>query len=163
VGYAFMGRAHSQAWRTVGHAFDLPYDVDMVAICGRNEENVKKAAAELGWRTYESDWRRLVERDDVAIVDVSSPGNNHKDVAIAALEAGKHVLCEKPLASSLEDAKEMARAAKKAEVNGVKAMVGFNYRRVPAAAFARHLVHDGRLGAFRHVRAVYLQDWITDP
>jgi predicted dehydrogenase len=163
VGYAFMGQAHSQAWRTVNAAFDLPYAVDMAAIAGRSEDKVRAAADKFGWRSYETDWRALVERDDIGLVDVCSPGGNHAEVAIAALQAGKHVLCEKPLANTVEEAREMVKAAEAAAANGVRSMVGFNYRRVPAAAFARQLVLDGKLGAIRHVRAVYLQDWITDP
>jgi predicted dehydrogenase len=163
VGYAFMGQAHSQAWRTVNAAFDLPYAVDMAAIAGRSEDKVRAAADKFGWRSYETDWRALVERDDIGLVDVCSPGGNHAEVAIAALRAGKHVLCEKPLANTVEEAREMVKAAEAAAANGVRSMVGFNYRRVPAAAFARQLVLDGKLGAIRHVRAVYLQDWITDP
>jgi predicted dehydrogenase len=163
VGYAFMGKAHSQAWRTVNAAFDLPYRMEMSAIAGRNEENVKAAAAQFGWNSYETDWRRLVDREDIGLVDVCSPGGNHAEVAIAALEAGKHVLCEKPLANTVDEARAMVTAAEAAAGNGVKSMVAFNYRRVPAAAFARQLVAEGKLGAIRHVRAVYLQDWITDP
>ncbi len=163
VGYAFMGQAHSQAWRTVNAAFDLPYTVDMAAIAGRSEDKVKAAAEKFGWRSYETDWRALIERDDIGLVDVCSPGGNHAEVAIAALAAGKHVLCEKPLANTVEEAREMVKAAEAAAQNGVRSMVGFNYRRVPAAAFARQLVLDGKLGKIRHVRAVYLQDWITDP
>ncbi|HEY8456550.1 MAG TPA: Gfo/Idh/MocA family oxidoreductase [Actinopolymorphaceae bacterium] len=163
VGYAFMGQAHSQAWRTVNAAFDLPYAVEMTAICGRNKDNVAAAAAKFGWKSYETDWRALVNRDDVGLIDICSPGGNHAEVAIAALEAGKHVLCEKPLANTVEEAREMVKAAEAAASKGVKAMVAFNYRRVPAAAFARKLVQDGKLGTIRHVRAVYLQDWIVDP
>ncbi|MGW5363809.1 Gfo/Idh/MocA family protein [Actinopolymorpha pittospori] len=163
VGYAFMGQAHSQAWRTVNAAFDLPYAIDMAAIAGRSEDKVRAAADKFGWRSYETDWRALVERDDIGLVDVCSPGGNHAEVAIAALQAGKHVLCEKPLANTVEEAREMVKAAEAAAAGGVRSMVGFNYRRVPAAAFARQLVLDGKLGAIRHVRAVYLQDWITDP
>lgn len=163
VGYAFMGQAHSQAWRTVNAAFDLPYQVQMTAICGRSEDKVAAAAKKFGWSSYETDWRRLVERDDIGLVDICSPGGNHAEVAIAALSAGKHVLCEKPLANTVDEARQMVEAANAAAAKGVKSMVGFNYRRVPAAAFARKLVQDGKLGAIRHVRAVYLQDWITDP
>ncbi|GAB3403001.1 Gfo/Idh/MocA family protein [Flindersiella endophytica] len=163
VGYAFMGQAHSQAWRTVNSAFDLPYSIDMAAIAGRSEDKVSAAADKFGWRSYETDWKRLVDRDDIGLVDVCSPGGNHAEVAIAALSAGKHVLCEKPLANTVEEARQMVAAAEAAAGQGVKSMVGFNYRRVPAAAFARKLVQDGRLGAIRHIRAVYLQDWITDP
>jgi predicted dehydrogenase len=163
VGYAFMGQAHSQAWRTVNSAFDLPYAVDMAAIVGRSEDKVSAAADKFGWRSYETDWKRLIDRNDIGLVDVCSPGGNHAEVAIAALNAGKHVLCEKPLANTVEEARQMVAAAETAAGNGVQSMVGFNYRRVPAAAFARKLVQDGRLGAIRHIRAVYLQDWITDP
>jgi predicted dehydrogenase len=163
VGYAFMGGSHSQAWRTVNNFFDIGLEATMAAICGRNEANVSAAATKFGWATYETDWRALVARDDIGLVDVASPGNNHAEVAIAALEAGKHVLCEKPLANSVDEARAMVAAAESAAGKGVRSMVGFNYRRVPAAAYARQLVAQGRLGDIRHVRAVYLQDWILDP
>ncbi len=163
VGYAFMGGSHSQAWRTVNNFFDLPVQVEMAALCGRTESAVTDAAGKLGWQSIETDWRRLVARDDIGLVDVASPGNNHAEVAIAALQAGKHVLCEKPLANSVDEAREMVAAAEAAKANGVRSMVGFNYRRVPAAAFARQLISEGKLGDIRHVRAVYLQDWIVDP
>ncbi|HET9141481.1 Gfo/Idh/MocA family oxidoreductase [Actinophytocola sp.] len=163
AGYAFMGRAHSQAWRTVGRFFELPMEVDMAAVCGRDPGAVAAAADTLGWRTHETDWRRLIERDDIHLVDVCTPGDSHAEIAIAALAAGKHVLCEKPLANSVEEATAMVEAASRAERDGVRAMVGFNYRRVPAATLARRLVAEGRLGQIRHVRAVYLQDWIVDP
>jgi predicted dehydrogenase len=163
VGYAFMGRAHSQAWRNVGSFFELPVRVDMAAVCGRDEAGVAQAAVKLGWRTHETDWRRLIERDDIHLIDVCTPGNSHCEIAIAALEAGKHVLCEKPLANTVEEAQAMVAAAQRAASKGVRAMVGFNYRRVPAASLARKMVADGELGQIRHVRAVYLQDWIVDP
>ena len=163
VGYAFMGGSHSQAWRTVNNFFDLPVQVEMAALCGRTESAVTDAAGKLGWQSIETDWRKLVARDDIGLVDVASPGNNHAEVAIAALQAGKHVLCEKPLANSVDEAREMVAAAEAAKANGVRSMVGFNYRRVPAAAFARQLISEGKLGDIRHVRAVYLQDWIVDP
>lgn len=160
VGYAFMGAAHSQAWRTVGRFFELPYEIEMTALCGRSEPQVLLAAARLGWSCVETDWRVLIERDDIDVVDICTPGDSHAEIAIAALEAGKHVLCEKPLANSVAEAEAMAEAAQKA--SGL-AMVGFNYRRVPALALARQLIEQGRLGEFRHVRAQYLQDWLTDP
>jgi predicted dehydrogenase len=163
VGYAFMGAAHSQAWRTAGRFFDLPYAVDMTVLGGRNADAARAAAARLGWNGIETDWRRLVEREDVDLVDVCTPGDTHAEIAIAALEAGKHVLCEKPLANTVDEAEEMARAAQAASARGVRSMVGFNYRRVPALALARRLVASGRLGTLRHVRAQYLQDWIVDP
>src|ERR687886_1615986 len=134
VGYAFMGAAHSQAWRTAGHAFDLPYAVDMAALGGRTLDAARAAADRLGWSSVETDWRALVARDDVDLVDVCTPGDTHAEIAIAALEAGKHVLCEKPLANTVEEAEEMTRAAEAAATRGVRSMVGFNYRRGPGPA-----------------------------
>lgn len=163
AGYAFMGRAHSQAWRTVGNFFDIPMRVDMAAICGRDAENVAAAAAKLGWRTAETDWRALIDRDDIHVVDVCTPGASHCEIAVAALDAGKHVLCEKPLANNIDEAVAMVQAAERAARNGIRAMVGFNYRRLPATTLANRLVREGRLGTIRHIRAVYLQDWIVDP
>jgi predicted dehydrogenase len=163
VGYAFMGRAHSQAWRTVNSFFELPMKVDMAAVCGRDAAGVAEAATTLGWRTHTTDWRELIERDDIQLIDVCTPGSSHAEIAIAALDAGKHVLCEKPLANTVDEARAMVEAADRAAERGVRAMVGFNYRRVPAATLARQLIAAGRLGTLRHVRAVYLQDWIVDP
>jgi predicted dehydrogenase len=163
VGYAFMGRAHSQAWRTVGHFFDLPFTPRMAAICGRDATAVAAAADRLGWPATETDWKRLIERDDVDLVDVCTPGSSHAEISIAALEAGKHVLCEKPLANTVEEARAMAAAAGRAAAGGVRAMVGFNFRRVPAVALARELVTAGRLGDIRHVRAAYLGNHLLDP
>src|ERR687885_1154503 len=163
IGYAFMGAAHSQAWRTAGRFFDLPYRVDMAALGGRSADAARAGADRLGWSAVETDWRALVARDDVDLVDVCTPGDTHAEIAIAALEAGKHVLCEKPLANTVEEAEEMTRAAEAAASRGVRSMVGFNYRRVPALALAQRLVASGRLGELRHVRAQYLQDWIADP
>jgi predicted dehydrogenase len=163
VGYAFMGRAHSQAWRSVGRFFDLPFTPRMAAICGRDRSRVAAAADRLGWAATETDWKRLVSRDDVDLVDVCTPGSSHAEISIAALEAGKHVLCEKPLANTVEEARAMAAAAERAAAGGVRAMVGFNFRRVPAVALARELVAAGRLGALRHVRAAYLGSHLLDP
>ena len=163
VGYAFMGAAHSQAWRTAGRFFDLPLAPAMTALCGRDQTAVNAAAAKMGWASAETEWKQLLTRDDVHLVDICTPGDTHAEIAIAALEAGKHVLCEKPLANSVEEAAAMVVAAEAAEARGVRSMVGFNYRRVPAIALARRLVAEGRLGTIRHVRAQYLQDWITDP
>jgi predicted dehydrogenase len=160
VGYKFMGRAHSNAYRQVGRFFDLKLSPRMRAICGRDEAGVRVAAATLGWEGYETDYRRLLERDDIGLVDIVTPGNTHHEIAIAALEAGKHVLCEKPLANTMEEAREMLDAARRA---GTTNMVCFNYRRVPAVQLAKKLVEEGRLGEIRHWRAVYLQDWILDP
>jgi predicted dehydrogenase len=163
VGYAFMGRAHSQAWRTVDRVFELPLRPRLAAICGRDEAAARAAAGRLGWAAAETDWRALIARDDVQLIDIAAPGSLHAQIAIAALQAGKHVLCEKPLANTLAEAEAMSAAADAAFPGGARAMVGFNYRRVPAIALARRLVEQGRIGQLRHVRAVYLQDWLVDP
>jgi predicted dehydrogenase len=163
VGYAFMGAAHSQAWRTVNRVFDLPAQVRMSVVCGRNAGSVAAAATKFGWESHLTDWRELIARDDIDVVDICTPGDTHAEIAIAALAAGKHVLCEKPLANTVDEARAMVAAAAKAKANGIRALCGFNYRRVPAVAMMRQLVASGRLGVIRHVRAVYLQDWIVDP
>ena len=163
VGYAFMGAVHSQAWRSAGRFFDLPLAPAMTALCGRDAAAAHAAAERMGWSSVETDWKDLVKRDDVHLVDICTPGDTHAEIAIAALEAGKHVLCEKPLANTVAEAEAMVQAAAAAEQRGVRSMVGFNYRLVPAIALARKLVADGRLGTIRHVRAQYLQDWIVDP
>ncbi len=147
VGYKFMGRAHSNAYRQVARFFDLELSPRMRAICGRDEAGVKDAADSLGWEGYETDYRRLLERDDIGLVDVATPGNTHHEIAIAALEAGKHVLCEKPLANTLDEAGEMLEAARRA---GTTNMVCFNYRRAPAVQLAKRLLEEGRLGDLRH-------------
>jgi predicted dehydrogenase len=163
VGHAFMGAAHSHAWRSAPRFFDLPLAPTMAVVCGRDADRAAEAAARLGWAASETDWRVLVERDDVDLVDICTPGDTHAEIAIAALGAGKHVLCEKPLANSVAEAEAMTEAAETAAAHGVRAMVGFTYRRVPAVALARRLVSEGRIGEIRHVRAQYLQDWIADP
>ncbi|MBW0117535.1 Gfo/Idh/MocA family protein [Pseudonocardia abyssalis] len=163
VGHAFMGAAHSQAWRTAGRFFDLPLTPDMAVLCGRDVTTARAAADRLGWRDVETDWKQLLTREDVQLVDVCAPGDVHAEIAVAALEAGKHVLCEKPLANTVEEARAMVAAAERAQAAGVRSMVGFNYRRVPAVTLARRLVEQGRIGEVRHVRATYLQDWIVDP
>src|SRR3954454_19262004 len=163
VGYAFMGAAHSQGWRTVNHFFDLPLSARMRAVSGRSPDGVAAAAARLGWESHTTQWRDLVARDDIDLIDVCTPGDTHAEIALAALAAGKHVLCEKPLANSVAEAREMVAAAVRAEAQGVRTMCGFNYRRVPAVELMRRMVAAGRIGTIRHVRAVYLQDWIVDP
>jgi predicted dehydrogenase len=163
VGYAFMGAAHSQAWRTANRFFDLPLRPDLAVLCGRDATAVAAAAQKLGWRSVETDWKQLLARDDVALVDVCTPGDTHAEIAIAALDAGKHVLCEKPLANTVAEARAMVAAAERARAAGARSTVEFHYRRVPAVALARQLVADGRVGQIRHVRAQYLQDWIVDP
>ncbi|MEV0554569.1 MULTISPECIES: Gfo/Idh/MocA family protein [unclassified Streptomyces] len=162
VGYAFMGAAHSQGWRTVGRVFDLPRRPVLAAVCGRDAGAVRAAADRLGWAAAETDWRALISREDVDVVDICTPGDSHAEIAVAALAAGKHVLCEKPLANTVEEAEAMAEAAQAAAERGQVAMVGFNYRRVPATSLARQMVAEGRLGTLRHVRVTYLQDWLVD-
>ncbi len=164
IGYAFMGAAHSQAWRTAPRFFDLPRHPRMRALVGRDRDGVAAAAARLGWDTAETDWRSLLDRDDIDLVDICSPGDTHAEIAVAALEAGKHVLCEKPLANNVAEAERMTEAAAAAAARfGTVAMVGFTYRRVPAIQLARTLVAQGRIGTVRHIRAQYLQDWLSDP
>ena len=160
VGYSFMGKVHSHAYRNVARFFDSGAVPVMKAICGRNEEAVSAAAKTFGWESYETSWQRLIERDDIDLVDISTPGDSHRDIAVAAAKAGKHVFCEKPLANSLAEAREMLDAVQKAKVNH---MVAFNYRRVPAVVLARQLIDEGKIGRIFHWRAVYLQDWIIDP
>ena len=161
IGYAFMGRAHSQAWRTVGAAFDVP-PIARRVIVGRDEQAVAEAARRLDWEEHATDWREAITRDDVDIVDICTPGFLHAEIAIAALEAGKHVLCEKPLANDPAEAERMVEAARAARERGQVAALGHTYRRVPALAHARDLVAAGRLGQIRQIRASYLQDWLVD-
>lgn len=162
IGYAFMGKAHSQAWRNVAAYFDVP-PFEQRVLVGRDADRVAAAAGRLGWRESATDWRRVIERDDIDIVDVCTPGSLHAEIAIAALEAGKHVIVEKPIANTLEEAERMAAAAEAAAARGQLSLVNFNYRRVPAIALAKQLIDAGRLGTIRHVRAAYLQDWLSDP
>ncbi|WP_159705978.1 Gfo/Idh/MocA family protein [Arthrobacter sp. 18067] len=161
IGYAFMGKAHSNAWRNVASFFDVPAFEQKVLV-GRDVSAVAEAAAKYGWAESATDWRSVILRDDIDIVDICAPGWMHAEIALEALAAGKHVLVEKPLANTLEEAELMADAAASARVRGVQSMIGFNYRRVPALALARQLIAEGRLGTVRHIRAAYLQDWLTD-
>ncbi|HEX7350598.1 MAG TPA: Gfo/Idh/MocA family oxidoreductase [Brachybacterium sp.] len=161
IGYAFMGRAHSQAWRTVASAFEVPAVARRV-IVGRDEEAVAEAADRLDWEEHATDWREVIAREDIDIVDICTPGFLHAEIAIAALEAGKHVLCEKPLANDTAEAEAMVAAALAAQDRGQIAALGHTYRRVPALRQAQELVASGRLGEIRQVRAAYLQDWLTD-
>ncbi|MET9224381.1 Gfo/Idh/MocA family oxidoreductase [Lentzea sp. NPDC003310] len=163
IGHAFMGAAHSQAWRVAPRFFDLPVRPVMSVLAGRDADRTGAAAEKLGWAESTTDWKSVLDRDDVHVVDICTPGDTHAEIAIAALDAGKHVLCEKPMANTVDEAVAMAEAASRAAQRGVRAMVGFTYRRVPALGLARDLVAQGRLGRIHHVRAQYLQDWIVDP
>nr|WP_258369435.1 Gfo/Idh/MocA family oxidoreductase [Georgenia satyanarayanai] len=162
IGYAFMGRAHSQAWRNAHRFFDLPLEPHMAVLVGRDEQRATSAARQLGWDAVETDWRRVIEREDVDVVDICTPGDTHAEIAVAALEAGKHVLVEKPMANTVAEAETMAAAANAARGRGVHSMVGFTYRRVPAIKLAQQMVAEGRIGEVRQVRAQYLQDWLAD-
>jgi predicted dehydrogenase len=160
IGYQFMGKAHSNAYRQVGHFFDLPVEVGMHTICGRSEGPLKAAAEKYGWERTETDWRKVIENPEIDIIDVSTPGNSHAEIAIAAAKAGKAVFCEKPIGNTLAEAKAMLDAVQSANVPHA---VFHNYRKAPAVALAKKLIADGRLGTIYHWRATYLQDWIADP
>ena len=160
VGYKFMGKAHSNALARLPMFFDCGAKIGMKALCGRDEQWVAQAADKLGWEGYETAWESLVTRSDIDAIDITAPSNMHKVIAIAAAENGKHVFSEKPLALNLADAREMLEAVQKA---GVKHQIGFNYRFAPAIQLAKQIINDGKLGTIRHVRASYLQDFITDP
>ena len=162
IGHGFMGAAHSQGWRVAPRFFDLPREPEMTVIVGRDAAGVAAAARKWGWAEAATDWREVIARDDIDIVDIVTPGDTHAEIAIAALEAGKHVLCEKPLANTVAEAEAMTAAAERAAERGIRSMVGFTYRRVPATTFARDLVAAGRIGDIRQVRAEYLQDWLMD-
>ncbi len=161
IGHGFMGAAHSQGWRSAPRFFDLPAEPTMQLIVGRT--GIEASAAKFGWAETATDWREAIERDDIDIIDIVTPGDSHAEIAIAALAAGKHVLCEKPLANTADEARAMAEAAARAAENGVFAMTGFTYRRVPATSLARQMVAEGKVGDIHHVRASYLQDWLIDP
>jgi myo-inositol 2-dehydrogenase/D-chiro-inositol 1-dehydrogenase len=156
VGYSFMGRAHSNAWRQVSQFFDLPYRPVLKAACARNETAARAFADQWGYESVETDWRALVARADIDVIDIASPNDTHHDIAIAAAEAGKMVLCEKPLGRTAAESRRMTEAVERA---GVRNMVWYNYRRVPAVTLAKQLVDEGRLGRVFHYRAKFLQDW----
>lgn len=160
VGYKFMGKAHSNAYARLGMFFDCASKVNMRAICGRDPEWVAQSAKKFGWESYETSWEKLIERGDIDIIDITAPSNAHRDIAIKAAEAGKHVFCEKPLALTLSDARIMLEAAEK---NKIKNQIGFNYRFAPAVLLMKKMIDEGKIGTIRHVRASYLQDYIIDP
>ena len=160
IGYKFMGKAHSNAWRQVGKFFDVPYEPIMKVLVGRDEEGVKKAANAFGWQEHSTSWEQVIERKDIDIVDICTPGDTHMPIAIAAAEAKKVVFCEKPLANTLDESEKMLDAV---QSNGVIHMICHNYRRVPAVTLARQLIEEWRIGQLYHYRGTYLQDWIVDP
>ena len=160
IGYQFMGKAHSNAYRQANHFFDLPADIKMHTICGRNEAAVTAAAKNLGWKNVETDWRKVIANPEIDVIDISTPGNLHAEIAIEAAKAGKAVWCEKPIGNTLPEAKAMMDAVLKAKVAHA---VFHNYRKAPAVALAKRMIEEGKLGTIYHFRAVYLQDWIADP
>ena len=160
IGYRFMGRAHSNAWRQARHFFDLPMQPVLKVLCGRDEAAVGKAALQFGFEESSTSWQETVERDDIDVVDICTPGDSHQAIAVAAARAGKAILCEKPLANTVEEASAMLEAASAA---GVMHMICHNYRRAPAVMIAKRLIEEGRLGRIHHYRGTYLQDWIVDP
>jgi len=158
IGQGFMGRVHSNAWRQVKHFFDVPFDLDCRLICARDRARLQKMAVTWGWAEVATDWRAVLERDDIDLIDIAAPNALHAPIAMAAAQAGKIVLCEKPLAVSAEEGAGMVEATRH-----LPTMVWFNYRRVPAVAFARRLIEEGRIGQVFHYRATYLQQWGNDP
>jgi predicted dehydrogenase len=156
IGYGFMGRTHSNAFRQVNKFFERQHQPVLAAVCGRTETKVRTFADNWGWESVETDWRRMVERKDIDLIDIATPNSSHHEIALAAASTGKMVLCEKPLAMNSRQALEMTQAVEGA---GIANMVWFNYRRVPAIALAKQVVEEGRIGRPFHYRAQYLQDW----
>jgi predicted dehydrogenase len=156
IGYGFMGRAHSNAYAKVNHFFDLEYRPVLKAVCARDKEKAQAFAGQWGYESVETDWKKLLTRKDIDAVDICTPNNLHKEIAIAAAEAGKAILCEKPLAMNAAEGEEMCRAVENAKVPNI---VWYNYRRVPAVTFAKQLIDSGKLGKIFHYRANFLQDW----
>jgi len=160
IGYKFMGKAHSNALARIGMFFDPSVKINLKAICGREEEWVAENAKKFGFEDYETEWEKLVARDDIDVVDITAPSNVHKQIAIEAAKHGKHIFCEKPLALSASDAMEMEKAIADA---GVLGQVGFNYRFCPAVMLAKKLICEGKLGRIFHFRGRFLQDWLVNP
>jgi predicted dehydrogenase len=161
IGYNFMGKAHSNAWRQAGRFFDLPATIELNTICGRNAAGVEKAKNQLGWAKASTDWREVVADPSIDIIDITTPNDSHAEIAIEAANQGKAILCEKPLAMTVAECEAMVAAVKKVRVVN---MICHNYRRIPAIALARQMIEDGVLGdRIFHYRARYAQDWITDP
>jgi len=156
VGYGFMGRTHSNAFHQVNHFFDLEYQPVLKAVCARDAGKAREFASKWGYESIETDWRQLIERDDIDLIDIAAPNNVHAEIAIAAAKAGKMILCEKPLALNGVEAEKMVAAVEKAKVPN---MVWYNYRRVPAVTLAKQLIEEGKLGRIFHYRAKFLQDW----
>ena len=160
IGYLFMGKAHSNGWRQAPRFFDMKHDVRLHTICGRNAAAVKKAGKQYGWDHTATDWREVVANPDIDVIDINTPNDSHAEIAIAAAKAGKHILCEKPLAMDVKQCRQMLQAVKKAKVVH---MICHNYRRIPAIAQAKKMIDEGALGQVRHYHARYAQSWLVDP
>ena len=160
IGYKFMGKAHSNAWKNVNNFFDVPFRPVLKVACGRNKEGVQEFADRWGWEEVETDWKKVVDRDDIDIIDISAPPALHHEIALAAAKAGKHIFCEKPISLNAAEALEMAEAADKA---GVVHYVNHNYRRCPAVVLAKQMIDEGKIGRIYHWRGCYLQSWWLDP
>ncbi|HUV40564.1 MAG TPA: Gfo/Idh/MocA family oxidoreductase, partial [Sedimentisphaerales bacterium] len=160
VGTQFMGRAHTNAYLDVAKFFELPAPPVLRAACDVNVSDLEAFSKRFGWETQETSWEKLVQRDDIDLIDICTPNSTHMPIAIAAAKAGKHILCEKPVAMNAKEAQRMLDAARQANV---RHMVGFNYRRVPALALAKQLIDEGKIGRVHHFNAVYYQDWLVDP
>jgi len=156
IGYGFMGRAHSNAFRRVNNFFPLEHKVVLKAACGRDGAKTQAFADTWGYESVETDWKRLIERADIDVIDIAAPNNVHAEIALAAAKAGKMILCEKPLAMNSPEALRMVKAVEKAKVPN---MVWYNYRRIPAVTLARQMIDEGKLGRVFHYRAKFLQDW----
>lgn len=160
IGYKFMGKAHSHAYRDLPFYFDSGMQPVLQVLCGRDIQAVQAAAEKWGWKETETDWRRVVARDDIDVIDIVSPNHTHVEIVLAAAKAGKHIICEKPLAMDVGEAERMLEAVRQA---GVKHMICFNYRFVPVVSFIKSMIDRGELGEIYHIRAHFLQDWIMDP
>jgi myo-inositol 2-dehydrogenase/D-chiro-inositol 1-dehydrogenase len=156
IGYGFMGRTHSNAFLQAGRFFDLPYKVNLKAVCARNADRVRAFAENWGYESSETDWRAMIDRKDIDLIDIASPNDTHAEIAIAAAKAGKMVMCEKPLGRNAAEARAMVEAVEAAKVPNT---VWYNYRRVPAVTMLKNLLDDGRFGRIFHYRAKFLQDW----
>jgi predicted dehydrogenase len=160
IGYKFMGKAHSNAWKKAPYFFDVPVEPVLKVVCGRHAGPLKAFADRWGWEEIETDWKKVIDREDIDIVDIGVPTHLHHEIALAAAKEGKHIFCEKPMAVSYAQAKEMFEAARE---NGITHYLNHNYRRCPAVRLAKQLIDDGKIGRIFHWRGAYLQSWIVDP